>query len=153
MSDIALTGSVRPKVICIFHNRDRILVIKAYDPTKKQSFYIPPGGGIEFGETSEVALRREMREELETDIENPRLLGVIENIFTFNGQQGHEIIFVYDAQLANRSLYDLPHFAGHESGGDAFIATWLELASLEPDSPPVYPEGLLEMIKNERIRT
>lgn len=147
MIDHVLPGSVRPKVICAFSNRGRILVIQADDRIKGKSFFIPPGGGIEFGETSEAALRREMHEELETEIENPRLLGVIENIFTYQGQQGHEIVFVYDAQFANRGWYDLPQIEGHESDGEAFTATWLELASLGPDSPPLYPRGLLEMVK------
>jgi 8-oxo-dGTP pyrophosphatase MutT (NUDIX family) len=151
MTDIPLIGFVRPKVICVFRNGNRILVAEAIDPTTGQQFYCPPGGGIEFGETSEVALRREIMEELETQIQDPCLLGVLENIFIYNGRQGHEIIFVYDAQLADRSLYDLDRFVGIESGGDPFDLIWLDINNLAPLTPPVYPDGLLNLLKKEQL--
>ena len=105
MTEDTLTGYIRAKVVCVFRNDNRIFIGDAYDPTNKELFYCPPGGRIELGETSEVALRREMREELGTAIENPELLSVLENLITFNDQQGHEVVFVYDAALADRSLY------------------------------------------------
>lgn len=45
------------------------------------TFYRPPGGGIQFGETSLEAARREMREEFRLEVDDPRLLGVLESIF------------------------------------------------------------------------
>ena len=141
--------TIRAKVICIFRDGKRILVGDAFDPTKNELFYCPPGGGIEFGESSEEALRREILEELGTEIENPRLLGVLENIFIFNGEKGHEIVFIYDAQLVNRLLYDVVQFKGCESSGETFNAIWLEIDSIGPQTPPVYPDGLLDLLKKE----
>ena len=148
MTEDPLTGYIRAKVVCVFRNGNRILVGDAYDPTKQELFYCPPGGRIEFGETSETALRREMREELGTEIENPELLGVFENLFTFDGHRGHEIVFVYNAELADRSLYSLDQFKGQESNGQSFNAIWLNLDTIGPDTPPVYPDGLIEMVSN-----
>lgn len=141
-----LMGYIRAKVVCVFRNGNRILVGDAYDSTDQEPFYCPPGGRIEFGELSEEALRREMREELGTEIENPKLLGVLENLFTFDGQRGHEIVFVYDAELSDRSLYSLDQFEGRESNGQSFNAIWLNLDMIGPDTPPVYPDGLIEMV-------
>ena len=146
MGEDPITGYIRAKVVCVFRNGNRILVVDAYDPTEQDRFYCPPGGRIEFGETSEVALRREMREELGTEIENPELLGVLENLFTFNGQRGHEIVFVYDAELADRSLYSLDQFEGRESNGQSFNAIWLNLDTIGRDRAPAYPDGLIEMV-------
>jgi ADP-ribose pyrophosphatase YjhB (NUDIX family) len=146
MTHDPLTGYIRAKVICVFRNGGRILVGDAYDPTKDEAFYCPPGGRIEFGETSEAALRREMKEELAADIENPRLLGVLENLFTFDGEPGHEIVFVYDAQLADESLYNVSGFRGIESDGHTFNAKWLDLDNIDADTPPVYPDGLLALL-------
>jgi ADP-ribose pyrophosphatase YjhB (NUDIX family) len=146
MTEDILTGYIRAKVVCVFRNGNRILVGAAYDPTEQELFYCPPRGRIEFGETSEAALRREMKEELGTEIENPELLGVLENLFTFDGQRGHEIVFVYDAELADRSLYSLDQFEGRESNGQSFNAIWLNLDSIGPDTPSVYPDGLIEMV-------
>ena len=146
MSDEAITGHIRAIVICVFRDGSRILVGDGYDPTKRQVFYRPPGGGIHFGESSESALRREIREELGVEIRNPGLLGVLENLFTFDGEQGHEIVFVYDAELEDRSLYELETFQGFESNGQIFSALWIDLDSLGPESPPVYPQGLIELL-------
>ncbi|MCA9941424.1 MAG: NUDIX domain-containing protein, partial [Anaerolineales bacterium] len=55
---------IRPLVICLFRHKNHILVMEGYDPVKQQTFYRPLGGGIEFGEHSAIALRRELREEL-----------------------------------------------------------------------------------------
>jgi ADP-ribose pyrophosphatase YjhB (NUDIX family) len=121
----------------------------AFDPIKNELFYCPPGGGVKFGETSEEALRREIREELDTEIENPRLLDVIENIFTFNGRQGHEIVFVYDARLVDISLYSVDQFTGHESNGECYNVIWLDLDTIGPQTPPIYPEDLLEIVNKD----
>jgi len=146
--DDPLTGYIRAIAICVFRNGNRILVGDARDPETNHVFYRPPGGRIEFGEPSEVALRREMREELNVDILDPILIGVMENLFTFDGKQGHEIVFVFDATLADRSLYDCDRFVGTESDGAEFNAVWLDLDAIGPGTPPVYPDGLVEMLKN-----
>lgn len=146
MTESTSPGIIRTKVVCVFRNGRRILVADAYDPTKNEWFYCPPGGGVEFGETSEEALRREIREELATEIENPILLGVIENLFTFDGEQGHEIVFIYDARLVNTALYNVDRFTGFESTGEGYNAIWLDIKTIDSKTPPVYPEGLLDML-------
>lgn len=149
MTDSPQPGIIRPKVICVFRNGNRILVADLFDPTTKQHFYCPPGGGIEFGESSEEALGREIREEFNTEIEAPCLLGVIENRFIFDGRQGHEIVFVYDARFTDLSLYNVEQITGYESNSDAFNAIWLDLDTIGPHTLPVYPDGLLELLKKE----
>ena len=99
---------IRAIALCVLRNRDRILVSKGFDPQKQESFYRPLGGGIDFGETSWDAAVREIKEELDIDICEPQLLSVFENIFVYDGQPGHEIVFVYDAKLVDESLYERP---------------------------------------------
>ena len=140
---------LRALALCIFRHRDRILVLDLYDPSTGKRFHRPAGGGIEFGEPSEDALRREMREELGVEIEAPVLLGVLENIFFYNGQPGHEIVFVYDAQFVDQELYEVERFTVHEDTGETFHAVWLELSASGPQTPPVYPEGLIELLKEQ----
>jgi ADP-ribose pyrophosphatase YjhB (NUDIX family) len=72
---------------------------------KQETFYRPLGGGIEFGETAEEALRRELREELDVELGTARLIGVLENLFRFRGVPGHEIVFVFDAVVADPGFY------------------------------------------------
>src|SRR4051812_6931891 len=92
---------IRPIAICIFMKGDRTLVAEGYDVAKKQTFYRPLGGGIKYGERSQDAVVREVREEIGAEAINLRYLATIENIFTYNGEVGHEIVQVYRGDLAN----------------------------------------------------
>jgi ADP-ribose pyrophosphatase YjhB (NUDIX family) len=139
-------GVIRPKSICIFSRGDRILVGFAADPRTGGVYGRPLGGGIEFGERSHEALRREIREELGAEIRDPRLLGVLENIFTLDGRDWHEIIFVFDAVLADESLYDRPSLAVNEA---ACIepARWVPLDDFGDATLPLYPRGLIDLLR------
>ena len=59
---------IRPLAICLFRHNERILVAEAYDPVKKEAFYRPLGGGIEFGEHSEQTIQRELLEEIGAEV-------------------------------------------------------------------------------------
>ncbi|CAN5527911.1 MAG: NUDIX hydrolase [Actinomycetota bacterium] len=64
--------------------------------TESADFHILPGGRIEMGEDSETALKREMREELGSEIQVERLLWIVENFFTLDGENHHEVAFIYE---------------------------------------------------------
>ena len=66
---------IRPIVLGIARRDNKILVSEGYDKIKKQTFYRCLGGGIEFLETSQIALKREYKEELGIDC-MPEWLGV-----------------------------------------------------------------------------
>ncbi|EXF96401.1 NUDIX hydrolase [Pseudomonas fluorescens HK44] len=136
---------IRPLALCVFHHDGNILVNEAYDPIKKQAFFRPIGGGIEFGETSAHAVVREVQEELGLPITDIHLLGTLESIFTYNGTPGHEIVQVYDAKFVDSAVYELPHLNAQESDGAAFIAKWHSCASFTDESPLV-PNGLYELL-------
>ena len=142
--------NIRPIVICIFSHNGRILTVEGYDPAKHQIFYRPLGGGIEFGEHSQKALVREIREELNTAVINLRYLTTLENIFTFNGRPGHEIVQVYDGHFEDRSLYQRPLIKGCEDDGQPFTAFWKSLSDFEGKGAPLlYPDGLLNLLRQQ----
>jgi ADP-ribose pyrophosphatase YjhB (NUDIX family) len=146
MTDSATQDVIRPIVMCLFRKGTRILVCDLHDPSRNRHFYRPMGGGIEFGETSLEALRREVREELDAEIVAPTLLGTLENIFIYDDRRGHEVVFVYYAQLVDESLYRKSRLQGIEDNGLLFELCWLDISTLGPDSPPLYPEGLLDLL-------
>jgi ADP-ribose pyrophosphatase YjhB (NUDIX family) len=140
---------IRLKVVGIFRKGDRLLALHVVDPTDGRKIYIPPGGGVEFGEDTASALRREMREELNTEIKEPVLVGVLENRFTFAGKTAHEIVFVYEAEFPDRSRYGVESFEITECDGTKFLATWIDFTGADPQAPPIYPEGLIAMLRKK----
>jgi ADP-ribose pyrophosphatase YjhB (NUDIX family) len=60
-----------------------------------EDFWTFPGGRAELGEPLTDGLRREMREELDTEVTVERLLWVVENFFTYAGKRYHELGFYF----------------------------------------------------------
>ena len=139
-------AKIRPIAICVCRHGDRILVAEGHDSRKKQTFYRPLGGTIEFGEPAADTVRREFREEIQSDLAGVRYVGTLENIFVYQGRRGHEIVLVFDGKLADRSLYQKELIQGDEFGVQ-FKAVWKRLDEFRPGMPPVYPEGLLALLQ------
>lgn len=116
---------------------------------KNELFYRPLGGMIEFGEVAQEALKREIAEELGQEVINMRYLGTLENIFVYEGEPGHEIVLVYDAEFRNASIYGEDIVEGHEhvAGGLPYEAMWKSLEEFRAEGgPPLYPDGLLDLL-------
>jgi 8-oxo-dGTP pyrophosphatase MutT (NUDIX family) len=139
---------VRPLAICVFLHRDRILVMEGYDSLKKEYFYRPLGGKIEFGELSTDTICRELMEEINVDVDRQslRYLGTVENIFSFNGKPGHEIVMIYDGALNEPGLYERAAIVGKDLDGGEFRAIWKKLSEFSTGKSILYPSGLLEML-------
>jgi 8-oxo-dGTP pyrophosphatase MutT (NUDIX family) len=137
---------IRPLAICLFRHAGRILVNEAHDPVKGLTFCRPLGGGIEFGETGAAAVQREILEELGAEIRGVRFLGALENLFTYLGEPGHEIVLVYDAEFVDASLYTRASLPGQESDGTPFTATWRELSAFSA-ALPLVPQGLEQFVQ------
>jgi 8-oxo-dGTP pyrophosphatase MutT (NUDIX family) len=120
-------GQINVKAYCVFHDETRILVFEAFDSANNKPFYRPLGGSVEPGETSQEAIKREILEELGEEIENVQLLGVLEEIFTHEGKPGHEVIFVYDAEFKNKSVYQKNSMTAVENNGELLDVSWKDL--------------------------
>ncbi len=143
-------GKLRPLAICVFRRGDRIFVAEGYDAVKRETFYRPLGGRIEFSEYGHQAIVRELREEIGAEVTNLRYLGTLENIFTYNGQPGHEIVLIYDGEFVDTSIYEREVVMGHEDD-EAFYgdiqAVWKSLDFFRWGEAPLYPTGLLKMLE------
>lgn len=140
-------NQIRTIAICVFRQNDRILVAHGYDPVKKETFYRPLGGGIEFGEYSEQTIHRELLEEIGADVCELKYLGTLENVYVFNGTPGHEIVMVYDGTLKNSGLYEQTLILGKEMDiEDSFQASWKHIDEFGNGKLILYPTGLLKLL-------
>ncbi|KMY32180.1 DNA mismatch repair protein MutT [Lysinibacillus xylanilyticus] len=139
-------GQIRPIAICVFRKGDSILVSEGFDEVKGNHYYRPIGGGIEYGETSSQAIKREVLEEIGATIKNLNYLGTIENIFTYKGDLGHEVVFVYDAEFIEKSFYEKPSFFGQEDNGAIFKLLWKPISDFTNNKLVLVPDGLVDLL-------
>jgi ADP-ribose pyrophosphatase YjhB (NUDIX family) len=123
---------------------DELLLVEGYDSVKGERFLRFVGGGIEFGERAADAVMREFEEELGVAIEARGLLGVVENIFTYEGEPGHEILFLFEVAFSDERLFEQGEWTVQDSRGSR--AAWRPLASLD-EPPPLYPEAASDLLK------
>ncbi|WP_252317914.1 MULTISPECIES: hypothetical protein [Symbiopectobacterium] len=74
------------------------------------------------------------------------MLGVSENIFEYNGKPGHEIVFVYEGQFADKAFYQRDVVHGVESNGMPIVMRWIDQTAVLSDVLAVFPDGIKDML-------
>lgn len=134
---------IRPVVLGIARRDNKILVSEGYDKIKKQTFYRCLGGGIEFLETSQIALKREYKEELGIDIEIEDFCGMSENIFTYEGRNAHELILLYNIKLKEKDIREKYHIKDDNCETDAY---WIDINEFKNKNKILYPEEIFKYL-------
>ncbi len=139
-------GKIRVLALGLIRDRNnRTFVSEGYDPVKEDKFYRAMGGGVEFGETSLEALQREFQEEIQAEITNIRYLACLENIFTFQGKSGHEIIQLYECDFVHPKFYQQQQIPFNE-GERKKTALWIDIKSLKSGNVRLVPEGFVDFL-------
>ncbi len=139
-------GEIRVIALGLIRNGERIFVSEGYDPVKQETFYRALGGGVDFGETSRAALEREFQEEIQADLTNIKYLGCIENLFIFNGRQGHEIIQLYQCDFVDSKFYQLESLIFSESQTHKHKALWMDISRFKSGEFRLVPEVFFEYL-------
>jgi ADP-ribose pyrophosphatase YjhB (NUDIX family) len=107
-------------------------------------FWAFPGGRAEFGEPAEQTLRREMKEELGTEVEVVRLLWFVENFFTYANMQYHEIALYFLMRLPPtcKHLVERGPFQRAEEEGTKLTFQWFQQRPEVLASLPLLPSFL-----------
>lgn len=119
-----------------------LLAEEGKDTVKDSAYLRAIGGGIEFGETAEVALRREFREELGMQLGNVWLLGVVENIYVHQGLPGHQIAHVFAVESSDIDSISLD--AQLHILDEGSPVRWI---NIEQPNRPLYPEGASDLLQ------
>lgn len=134
---------IRPVVLGVIKKENKLLVSKGYDKSKNQEFYRCLGGGIEFLENSNEALKREFKEEINIEIEIGKFLGISENIFKYNGKDAHELILFYEAYINDKDYqyeYDLI------DDNSETKAIWVDIDKFKNKELILYPEEIFKYL-------
>lgn len=141
------TPYIRPSAICLIRRGNQILVFIGNDSVKGNRFARPLGGGIDFFEHSSETVKRELMEETGQVIESPQFLEVIENRFWLEGRQHHQIMFLYEAEFADKSNYEKDVLTCME-GPRSFEAVWLSLQEMEAENIRLVPPAIVKYLEN-----
>lgn len=126
---------------------ERELLVEKYD--LDEEFVRPLGGGIEFGEGSAAAVRREFREETGYGVRIDERLGVVENVFELGGEAHHELAFVYAVSFVDESAYGRETIRVEESDGAERTAAWHRLDELRERPLALYPTRVGALLSGE----
>ena len=119
-----------------------LFVVKMHDAVKGDDYYRPIGGSVEFGERAHETVLREAREELGTEIALLAAPFVVENLFTCDGEAGHEVDFLFPARFTDIHFYERKVYKLHEDNGDDWEAQWLSIADCITGTYRLVPEEL-----------
>ncbi len=126
---------IRPIALGIVIRNGKVLASKGYDEIKDRHFYRAVGGGIEFLEKSNETLKREFMEEIGANVTVDEFLCVEENIFTFNGKNGHELIMLYRVTLDENDYKEVYY----EEGDTNFPIVWVDIDDIKSGKAIIYP--------------
>jgi ADP-ribose pyrophosphatase YjhB (NUDIX family) len=144
---VAKSQRIRPIALAAVRRGDDLLVYEGIDRVSGRRIHRPLGGGVEFGERAMDTVHRELREELGAELTNVTSLGVLENVFEWEGRPHHEIAFVFAADLVDRSFYERDALGQVLDADDE--VSWQPLARFrqpDPSVPELLPPGLLALL-------
>lgn len=134
---------IRPIVLGICIKNNKLLVGEGYDNIKSETFYRCLGGGIEFLEKSEEALKREFLEEISANIIVKDFLGMSENIFEYKGKMAHELILFYLIDISDNDYkeeYDI------KDGESKYKAKWIDIDEFKNRNKILYPKEVFKYL-------
>jgi ADP-ribose pyrophosphatase YjhB (NUDIX family) len=114
--------------------RDGALLVSEHAGPPGGPFHRPLGGHVEFGEYALDAVHRELAEEIGQRMEN---------IFQWDGALQHEVVFMFAASFADKAAYEI---AEQRILDDADIGTRVIWRAPEAASPPLYPDGVTDLV-------
>jgi ADP-ribose pyrophosphatase YjhB (NUDIX family) len=136
-------GQIVKAMALIRRPRDGALLVSEHTDPAAAPFHRPLGGHVEHGEYALETVHRELLEEIDQSLTHVRLLGVLENIFQWNGAAAHEIVFMFAADFADAAAYEISEQGILDDADDRSRVIW---RPGDATSPPLYPAGTSDLL-------
>ena len=117
--------NVRAAVIIIHNNK--VLVHKNVNKTH----YALPGGRVAIGDDSKETVKREIKEELNKDIEVEGYAATVENFFKIESKKYHEILFIHRGEFVEDEDKKIEYILHNQEGKDYLQYEWIDLDKLK----------------------
>ena len=119
------------------------LLVESYN----EEAYTLPGGHIEINETSESAIKRELKEELDFNIEVDKFIGLIENFFINNkNEKTHCLDFFYKCSTKVDNYDDFETDEIDHGIPIHHTYKWIKIDEL--DKYNLKPQNIINIIQN-----
>ena len=130
----------------LISREDKILCYDVKDKISKDIFFRLIGGHIDFGESADLALKREFKEEVNQDIKIIEKLDVFENIYFYNGNNCHEFVSLFLVDFLDSDMYKINCIKGSEGPDRTYEAKWYHVNDFKKGDKTLYPPRILNYI-------
>ncbi|MCH5296531.1 MAG: NUDIX domain-containing protein [Ruminococcus sp.] len=129
-------GKFNFRVGAIIANGRKVLM--ARNPNESREFYYSVGGRVKVGESLEMAVLRELKEETGITCKIERMVAIHENFFVDDdGVKFHEISIFFLIK-PNKELFNIENGQLTKDGPNNEYLEWIDLDNL--DGKTIYPE-------------
>lgn len=112
----------------------------------EEKFWSLPGGRVEFGEETDSAVIRELKEELNLEGKVKRLLWFAEDFYSYKEEEYHEICTYYLVEPLSKDFKDKEKIYKGLEGNKELVYKWVEIKLLEEIE--IYPIILRDKLRN-----
>ncbi len=141
------SSEIRVKALGLHWRDGRLLAAEVCNDNGQVRGVRPLGGTMEFGEVWQETLTREFLEELGVGVSIVSEALVFENIYTFEGEKGHEIFFIAEVLFPKDAFEGQDEIIFYEDDGTRNIARWFNLDDLDTGGLALYPTGLKALLR------
>lgn len=136
MTDETLIGP-SPRVYGVAIHDKKVLLVRASNPHDGEELWWLPGGGVDWGESTESALEREFAEETSLDVDQRLLCSIYDDTrHRNNGEHVHTLRVIYLVTVH-------PGEIQHEADGSTDLAEWVDLDTLHLRRLAPYAENAI----------
>lgn len=135
---------IRANGVIVHENKVLMCTINQND------FWCCPGGHIHLNEDSKTAVLREIKEEVEVDFDDAKLMMIMESFFqSKKGKHFHEISFYYlmQGEIPEKKLHDWEVDEHDEDKIVHLIFKWFDINKL--DGIDIRPGNLRQILKDK----